>query len=66
MSCLSAIQEAAKSTAIKAARGLIRQAGYTTFAPKKTSKEKYLEDLTRGGEEDEGTTSIEEFSVLGY
>ncbi len=53
-----------KSTAIKAARGLIRQAGYTTFAPKKTSKEKYLEDLTRGGEEDEGTTSIEEFSVL--
>lgn len=54
-----------KSTAIKAARNLIRQAGYDTFAPKKTSKEKFLADLMTGmaGQEDDNK-DISEFDIL--
>lgn len=50
-----------KSTAIKEASRLLRHAGYTTFAPKKTSKEQYLADLT---DEAEDETNIDTFSVL--
>lgn len=52
-----------KSTAIKEASKLLGMAGYTNFAPKKTSKEQYLADLT--GERIEGNEKdIEEFDLL--
>lgn len=42
-----------KSTPIKLCKKLLRQAGYTTIAADKTSKEKFLVDLE--GSEDDGT-----------
>jgi hypothetical protein len=42
---------ARKSTAIKRACSLIHELGYDHFAPKKTSKEQYLADLTSDGPE---------------
>lgn len=55
-----------KSTAIKAAVGLIRKAGYTTLAPKKSGKEKFLDDLMRGmdSEDSDGEVDVDKFSVL--
>lgn len=38
-----------KSTAIKQMKELVKQAGYTSFAPKRVSKEKFLEDLAEHG-----------------
>jgi hypothetical protein len=40
-----------KSTVIKIMRNLMKASGYTTFAPDKTSKEKYLMDLAGIGNE---------------
>lgn len=51
-----------KSTAIKEASKILAAAGYEHFAPKKTSKEQYLADLTSEGEQDEG--SLDTFSLL--
>jgi hypothetical protein len=39
---------ARKTTAIKIAKKLLQQAGYHTFAPNKTSKEKFMAKLARG------------------
>jgi hypothetical protein len=44
-----------KSTAIKMMRQILQQAGYTTIAADKTTKEKFLLDLS--GEETEGTAN---------
>lgn len=52
-----------KSTAIKEASKLLQSTGFNHFAPKKTSKEQYLADMT--GDEDEGTLeNIDAFSIL--
>lgn len=54
-----------KSTAIRDARDIVRKAGYTQFAAKKSGKEKFLDDLMRGmGNDDEEAPDIEAFSVL--
>jgi hypothetical protein len=42
-----------KSTAIKVASGLLRKAGYTTFAASKCSKEQFLVDLAKTGMPDD-------------
>lgn len=48
-----------KSTAIKIMKGLMGQAGYDDFGPKKTSKEKFLEDLEAGSfTEEDSTTAL--------
>jgi hypothetical protein len=52
-----------KSTAIKEASKILQRLGYASFAPKKTSKEQYLADLT-GSEEEGEEESIDAFSVL--
>ena len=52
-----------KSTAIKDACSLIATLGYDSFAPKKTSKEQYLADLTMGGFDEENTADGD-FDVL--
>jgi len=41
-----------KSTAIKRVKKIMQQAGYSTFAAEKTTKEKFLLDLAGEGEED--------------
>lgn len=43
-----------KSTAIKIASGILRKAGYSTFAASKTSKEQFLADLAKTGMSDKG------------
>lgn len=53
-----------KSTSIKLATKLLRQAGYEYFAPKKASKEKFLLDLMSGVTDDETAPNIDEFTVL--
>lgn len=52
-----------KSTAIKQACSLISALGYSHFAPKKSSKEQYLADLTRGGA-DEEKDAAGDFDIL--
>lgn len=52
-----------KSTAIRAATKLLQLAGYESFAPKKTSKEKFLLDLMEGTDSD-ASSSLEDFSIL--
>lgn len=52
-----------KSSAIKMASKLVESVGYYTFAPKKTSKEQYLADLTSGGIEEENLAAAD-FNIL--
>lgn len=51
-----------KSTAIKLATKMIRQAGYSSVAAEKTSKEKFLLDLEGDPEKDEEGKSAEEIA----
>ena len=43
-----------KSTAIKTAKRILKQAGYSTFSAEKISKEKFLEDLSKQSNATEG------------
>lgn len=45
---LSGLSASRKSVAIKAGRDLIRQAGYTNFAPSSCSREQFLTDMQTG------------------
>ena len=49
-----------KSTAIKAAKNLLRNAGYKTFSAEKTSKEKFLADLGDGVDIGDGESFLEQ------
>lgn len=53
-----------KSTAIKGAARILQAAGYETFAPKKTSKEKFLLDLQEGQDSDESEQAIADIRIL--
>lgn len=55
-----------KSTSIKVATSLIQKAGYTTIAADKTTKEKFLLDLSgEGMEDEEGAADILDRNLFG-
>lgn len=54
-----------KSTAIKIASGILKKAGYSTFAASKTSKEQFLADLAKTGMPEGDTDEILDMNLWG-
>lgn len=54
-----------KSTAIKILKGLLRQAGYSTIAADRTSKEKFIADLASSDDDPESSDKILEQNLWG-
>lgn len=54
-----------KSTAIKIASGILKKAGYGTFAASKTSKEQFLADLAKTGMPEGDTDEILDMNLWG-
>ena len=54
-----------KSTAIKLIKHILKLAGYTTLAAEKTSKEKFLLDLSGEEDEDKAPADILETNIFG-
>lgn len=54
-----------KSTAIKIASGLLKKAGYTTFAVSKCSKEQFLVDLAKTGMPEGDSNEILDMNLWG-